>query len=343
LGTVGSSCDGSVLVLSNPIIIVLFPPSVQYVNYSNITLKAGGPNSAAVKEGQSALETGEVEAKIAAPVLRVPECGQCTNCTADKGQPRKLCVNRLEARNRLIETEVNRIMEIEGKTIEKKKSKKRKIENGGPTPSSPAPKKTKIAPGPKKKTPKLMKQADGQLKARVTSQGNKRMAIPDELFADFCKRIGAHGTGERMKLINQFADEHPTISVRQVTIRLGEITTREMPACIKAPDKKGGRAFMFYLRPRFYKFLPPDERPAFWEKHAEEDDNKYQIQKAEMKATKVDDYDKNGNGNGNGSMGGDDATTNSNRSGGSTPPPVDDDGEETEDEAEPAVKRLKME
>ena len=127
-----------------------------------------------------------------------------------------------------------------------------------------------------------MKTANGQVKQRVTSQGNKRMAIPDEHFPEFCRRIGANGTAERMKLINQFAEEHPTVSVRQVTLKLGEITTKTVPGCITQPaerEKKAGRAFVFYLRPRYYKYLPPEERPADWEKYAALDEQAWQEEK----------------------------------------------------------------
>mmetsp|Transcript_22103 Transcript_22103/g.22407 ORF Transcript_22103/g.22407 Transcript_22103/m.22407 type:complete len:114 (+) Transcript_22103:2315-2656(+) len=48
----------------------------------------------------------------------------------------------------------------------------------------------------------------------------------------FCRRIGPYGTGERMKLINQFAEEHPETSIRQITIKLGEITCKEPPGCV---------------------------------------------------------------------------------------------------------------
>ena len=150
-------------------------------------------------------------------------------------------------------------------------------------PQFPNPKKSKAAPGPKKKIPKMMKTASGQIKARVTSQGNKRMAIPDEHFPEFCRRIGANGTGERMKLINQFAEEHPTVSVRQVTLKLGEITTKDMPPCVKPPEKKQGRAFMFYLRPRFYKHLPADERPEGWERYAELDERAWEAERQAKK------------------------------------------------------------
>ena len=297
---------------------------VQYVNYSNITLK----NANSEQETAIELENGEIEARVNLAVLKVPECGQCKNCT-DKGQARKLCEKRLAERTKLVAAEVKKI-EAEF-NADKKKGKKRKSDPGT---TFHAPKKMKMAPGPKKKAHKLMKKANGQLKPRVTSQGNKRMSIPDELFPGFCRRIGANGTGERMKLINEFAEENPTVSVRQVTLRLGEITTKDIPGCIAPPEKKGGRAFMFYLRPRFYKHLPPEERPKGWEKYAEEDTIKWQQEKAARKMAPSSKSDITENS----------VTSDKMESAGNVSPSVvDDDGEETEEEGEPAVKRLKVE
>ena len=140
-----------------------------------------------------------------------------------------------------------------------------------------------------KKSPKLMiKKSNGQLKTRVTSNGNKRMAIPEELFPEFCRRIGANGTGERVAVINQFVEEHPTISIRQVTMKMSEITQRERPPWIPEPEKKqgAGRAFMFYLRPRFYRYLAEDDRPDNWEEAAAEDEQKWQEEKLKAASDK---------------------------------------------------------
>merc|ERR1719223_229620 len=104
--------------------------------------------------------------------------------------------------------------------------------------------------------------------------GNKRMAVPDELLPDFCRRIGAKGTRKRMDTINEFVKDNPSVSIRQVTFKFAEISTKDRPECIPKPEKpKGkGRAFTFYLRPRFYHLLPQDERPADWQKHAKLDE-----------------------------------------------------------------------
>jgi hypothetical protein len=182
------------------------------------------------------------------------------------------------------------------------------------------------------------------MKPRVTSQGNKRMSIPDDAFPEFCRRIGAHGTGERMKLINQFAEEHPTTSIRQVTLKLGEITQKEPPPCIDMNGKKA-RAFMFYLRPKFYKFLPPEERPKDWEKYAAEDEIKWQKEKAEERLKKQ--AAKNarkeaGDGDSESLM------SDREESASNVSPSVaegDDDGDETEDEIDsnqPVAKKLKI-
>lgn len=308
---------------------------MQYVNYSSITLKAGGPATGAAKDGQpAAAECGDVESKIATAILKIPECGQCANCT-DKNPRRKLCEARLEVRRKLVAAETKIIrQQHHAKNAEKKGSKKRKADSSG---QSPPVKKQRMKPGPKPK-PKLMKKANGQVKARVTSQGNKRMSIPDELFPEFCRRISAEGTGERMKLINTFAAENPTISVRQVTIRLGEITTRERPECVVPSEKARGRAFVFYLRPRYYKYLPEDERPKGWEKYAAEDEAIFQEEEAKKSSNggKSDkDFDSTS-----------DVKSDRASDAASSPPDPSDlgDGDETEDEGEqPASKKLKME
>ena len=250
----------------------------QYVNYSNITLKAGGPASTKDEQVLQRIQDSiEVEKIINPMVLKIPSCGQCENC---ERYPRKLCTKRLEARKRFYEAEMKKISE----QPRQKQIKKLKPE-GAVIKQKPGPK-----PGstPKKKRKLMMKKADGQLKIRVTSQGNKRMSIPDELFPDLCRRVSANGTSERARIITQFVEENPTISNRQVTIRMGEITTRDKPDCIaEAPAKKSGRSFVFYLRPMFYKFLPEDERPADWEKYAAEDEKLYEEeQRLEAEKTK---------------------------------------------------------
>jgi len=50
----------------------------QYVNYSHITLKAGGPRAALNKSGKG--YGVDLEAKINTAVLAIPECGECKVC-----------------------------------------------------------------------------------------------------------------------------------------------------------------------------------------------------------------------------------------------------------------------
>jgi hypothetical protein len=243
---------------------------VQYVNYSNITLR---PPTSQLKEenGPAAVKRGvQVEEKINTEILKIPICQVCSACTSDDG---RLCERRLDVRRKLIAAEkAHPLMK------DKTKPQKRKAEHGTKKPDKPA---IKSSISTVKKN-KMMRQADGQLKVRVTSQGNKRMSIPDELFPEFCRKISAAGTSSRTSLVNEFIEAHPTISARQVTLRLAEVTTRDRPACVPEapPEKKKGPKFMFYLRPCFYKYLPEDERPDGWEQYAEVDQKAYDAEQA---------------------------------------------------------------
>jgi len=238
----------------------------QYVNLSSITLKAGGAAcSKDEKIGQSIEDGVEIERIINPMVLKIPACKQCQNCLSGT----RLCVKRLEEREKQL---VNVGLNF-AKYGKSKQSKKRKAESASATKKSASPK-TPNAENPKKKK-KMMKQPDGQLKVRVTSQGNKKMTIPDHLFPEFCRRIG-QGTGNRVQVIQHFVDDYPTISARQVTMRFSEICTKSKPDCVASEQtpkkKKMGRTFMFYLRPCFYKHLDESQRPPEWEKYAAEDE-----------------------------------------------------------------------
>jgi len=243
----------------------------QYVNYSNITLKP--PPSATKDENGASLikQAIAIEARVNSAVLKVPPCRECGACTSADG---RLCERRLEVRRKLIASEGKRPYAIK----EKKKAPKRKHE---PSPKKSVPIPVKSTISVKKK--KLMVRPDGQLKVRVTSQGNKRMSIPDDIFPEFCRRIGANGNASRTSLVNEFVDENPTISARQVTLRLNEITTKDRPACVPEapPEKKKGPKFMFYLRPCFYKYLQEDQRPDGWEEHAAADQILYDQEQLE--------------------------------------------------------------
>ncbi|KAG7370050.1 helicase [Nitzschia inconspicua] len=344
----------------------------QYVNFSNITLKGGTTFTTAggdlTFEVLPDLESGAIEARINKPILKIPECGQCENCIS-KGSARKLCVRRLEERNKLIIAETKKALKARGKSTNKIKpglitssgpvvassngfanaasSKKRKGEpmSAPPSKKSKTNSPTPSAPG-EKKTVKMIQTPNG-LKPRVTSQGNKRMSIPDDAFPEFCRRIGAYGTAERRKLIQDFADEHPTTSIRQVTLKLGEITQKDPPTCLDMTGRKV-RAFTFYLRPKFYKHLPPDDRPADWEKAAAEDEIKWQQEKAEEKAKKLAEKAKNEAEGGASSEGaGTDAESiHSGSASNDVASPSVADGDETEDEGvagEPVAKKLRVE
>jgi hypothetical protein len=162
----------------------------QYVNYSSITLKAGGPATTGKDEktGQTIQDGVETEKLINPLILKIPACRQCENCNTNT----RLCVKRLEERDRLLANEIKKRNGTDANAAGSKKSKKRKGDVLSPSPA----KKTssavvlKALDPPKKKKKLLMKQPDGQLKVRVTSQGNKRMTIPDEVFPEFCRRIG---------------------------------------------------------------------------------------------------------------------------------------------------------
>jgi SWI/SNF-related matrix-associated actin-dependent regulator of chromatin subfamily A member 5 len=342
----------------------------QYVNYSNITLRGGTPDTC-LFEVLPELDSGEIETRISRAILKHPECGQCENCySLQKGAIPKLCVKRMEVRNNLIAAEAKRIRKAKGlggkglvlcdkllgavgnngvSTNGESNScnKKRKMSDGQGQNAQPAAKKVKTEDEASVvKSPKMVKMPDGQMKPRITSQGNKRMSIPDEDFPEFCRRIGAHGTGERMKVINQFVDEHPTTSIRQVTLTLGRITCKDPPACVDMTGRKI-RPFMFYLRPRFYKYLPPGDRPKDWERFAEEDEQKWKEEQEEERQRKEEAKKAKPAG------GGDVESVLSDRieSASNVSPSVADggEGEETEDEGgdgneqgHPVAKKLKI-
>lgn len=236
----------------------------QYVNYSNITLKAGGPHtltSETVAGGVHVQRLVAVEARINTLVLRVPPCGKCANCIDTSINSRKMCQKRLEARNKLYEEEHAKMTKLGDKYQHKSPinglSMKAKTEgiNGKKLKSE------KKKPGPKP--------GEHYRKPLGNPLGNKRMAVTDEGLRELCQIIGPQGTNERMRVINDFAKAHPETSVRQVTIRFGEIVTKYLPACVEPPEKKAGRAVTFFLRPRLYHYLAENERPLNWEKYAQ--------------------------------------------------------------------------
>jgi len=79
-----------------------------------------------------------------------------------------------------------------------------------------------------------------------------------------------HPLNEQKKVTIDFARDHPKTSVRQVAFKFSEVVTRVVPACAGAPEKRFGRAVSFFLRPRLNHYLPVEEQPKIWEKHAKE-------------------------------------------------------------------------
>jgi hypothetical protein len=240
----------------------------QYVNYSHITLKAGGQH--VTHDGDLADINGvDMEAYVNKHVLSIPECGECKTCCDNS---RKICLKRLEARKEKIaefDIKVREWFKKHGNTSEKKTIKDntrqywpRKRDSSGGN-------------GAKNKGISVLKT---KVSPPGNPLGNKRMAVSDDVIPDFCRRISANGTRKRMNTINEFVKDHPQASIRQVTFKFTDLTTKDRPSCIPKPEKpKGkGRAFTFYLRPRFYHMLPEEERPKDWERFAKEDDLKWQ-------------------------------------------------------------------
>jgi hypothetical protein len=339
----------------------------QYVNFTNITLKGGTTFTTAGGEYSFEvlpdLESGAIEARINKPILKIPICGQCENCL-NNGSVRKLCIRRLEERTKLIIAETRKALKARGKSTNKIKPGMIKTSgaagdgdaknNGSSTSSNNKRKSEQVSTQPskrfkpssassvEKKTSNMVQTPNGP-KPRVTSQGNKRMSIPDDAFPEFCRRIGAYGTAERRKLIQDFADEHPTTSIRQVTLKLGEITQKEPPPCLDMTGRKQ-RVFTFYLRPKFYQYLPPDERPADWEKHAAQDEIQWQKEKELEMANKLADK-ANKKVTGSGTNTDAEESVNSGSASNDAVSPSVADGDETEDEgvaSAPVAKKLKV-
>lgn len=232
------------------------------MNYSNITLKAGGPHT---QGNNSEIVRREInrEAHMFLRILSVPKCGVCKACT-DPKYSKMLCVKRLEVRNKLLKDKsIPRMVSLNPTTpTSLKKPKKTTISSTNSKGKNGSSQVTQTKPGKENKK----KQSIGD-NARGNPLGNKKMSIPDNLLPEFCRRIGANGTNERMKVINEFVKDYPKTSVRQVTLKFAELVTKEKPDYVEALEKKAGRAFSFFLRPKYYHLLPEDERPENWEKY----------------------------------------------------------------------------
>lgn len=145
----------------------------QYVNYSNINMKAAGTvdsNAGPIQDGVS------VEAAINARVLKTPVCGECSRCLEGK-----LCEKRVAVRERIIADAK--------KGGDKKKSKKRK-----PDPTT----KDKAKPNPAKKkkktsTPSLVASGSGGgSRAGRPHQGNRKMVVPEEVSCYRRSNVWSH-------------------------------------------------------------------------------------------------------------------------------------------------------
>jgi len=259
----------------------------QYVNYSSITLKAGGPHTMNCKgtDGNpDVAEEVEIEAKLNPRILAVPPCGLCKSCL-DKAS-RTLCVKRKEARDILLSSErlpfIESVECIELNHGNETKNDKSSFSGSKTKPHSA---KVKISSGGKKlasyiapssRSEKTPRPSIGE-KNRGNPLGNKKMAVPEELVPELCSRIGAQGTHERMKVITDFVKDHPVTSIRQVTLKFSLLVTKKIPGCVSEIEKKSaGRVFSFYLRPKFYRLLSAEERPANWAKYADEDEQLFQ-------------------------------------------------------------------
>eukprot|EP00587_Corethron_hystrix_P001491 CAMPEP_0113309202 /NCGR_PEP_ID=MMETSP0010_2-20120614/7346_1 /TAXON_ID=216773 ORGANISM="Corethron hystrix, Strain 308" /NCGR_SAMPLE_ID=MMETSP0010_2 /ASSEMBLY_ACC=CAM_ASM_000155 /LENGTH=1329 /DNA_ID=CAMNT_0000164419 /DNA_START=73 /DNA_END=4062 /DNA_ORIENTATION=+ /assembly_acc=CAM_ASM_000155 len=241
--------------------------NAQYVNYSNITLKEGGR---ALAQNPGALD---LEARINAKILRVPACGECEACrnaVRKTGQSHsivnKLCEKRMEVRSDLIAQEAPLVLSnIDDITNCYAADGDTNMNGSYDDDSQKGEKKRYFGEN------------------RGNPLGNKRMAVPDELLPELCSLITAFGTNRRNHIINDFARSHPSSSNRQVTKKFAELSTKIRPSCVPEPAVKGGRAIMFYLRPRFYKLLNQADRPENWKQAAEEDEILWRKEQREIK------------------------------------------------------------
>jgi hypothetical protein len=116
-------------------------------------------------------------------------------------------------------------------------------------------------------------------------KGSIAQLIPDALIPELCRQITANGTRVRDEIIKQFTIDHPEASIRQCLIKFQELTTKYKPDCVPNPEKASGRAWVFYLRPRFYHLLEEKDRPQGWESAAAEDEELY-AKECEEKSSK---------------------------------------------------------
>merc|ERR1711957_482922 len=200
----------------------------QYVNYSHITLKAGGPRAGLNKSGKG--YGVDLEARINSHVLAIPECGKCKFCVDPNTT--KVCARRRDIRREFIEEEMLRVPHQPFDPD----SKISKLSS-----SSYKPVKERKKPGRKKGWNKAIESSPGYKKSKGVSKGSIPMALPDHLLPELASLITANGTNQRMDVINEFIKSHPETSARQTTIKFTELTTKDRPSCIAPPPKKIGR------------------------------------------------------------------------------------------------------
>lgn len=142
----------------------------QYVNYSNINMKAAGTIDSDIGPIQDDVK---LEAAINARVLKIPECGVCAQCATGK-----LCEKRLMVRERMI---------VDAKkNQDKKKGKKRKPE---PAPKEKDKPKQGLGQAPAKKkkkapetpTPSVATSSSAASRTGRPHQGNRKMVVPEEV------------------------------------------------------------------------------------------------------------------------------------------------------------------
>lgn len=258
----------------------------QYVNYSNITLKAGGLH---ITENGTLtdLDGVDMEAYVNQAVLAVPECGECQRCIDRTDQA--LCAKRHVVREEKIKEFDLKLREWvkNGSKRTKTLEKDRKDGNRQYWPRKRGSDAFSAKPiAGKDKGSSVFKR---KISPPGNPLGNKKMAVPEELLPDLCKRITADGTRKRMQVIQEYSKAHPAVSIRQVTFKFADITTKDRPECVPKSEKpKGkGRAFIFYLRPIFYHLLAKEERPEDWERYAKEDEVIYKEEKRKAKEEKA--------------------------------------------------------
>ena len=247
-------------------------------------------------------------------------------CLSENGPT--LCASRRQVRKNLIEEEMTRLPAPDPLPFDES------LIDADHLP------KERKKPGRKKGWSKAMAESSimwgGNSSSTKTGKGPGKgsipQLIPDALIPELCRKITANGTRARDDIIKQFTTDHPEASIRQCLIKFQELTTKYKPLdSIPHPEKVSGRAWVFYLRPRFYHMLDENERPDGWEAAAVQDEELYA---KECKAKVEEEKGKSASGAANNEHD-DDDTSNVYASTIGT----DDSGD---DEEQPAAKKIKL-